>query len=323
MEPSFYSQNDLLRQGTMLANRAKKNYRHRVKHFKRQNVNAFRLYHWDIPEIRAVVDWYDGHLVVGEYVRTQTEGTPWLETVSQHVAEALDVPQEKVFLKRRRTRPGTFNRRYEKLANSNELVTVKEHDLKFYVNLKDYLDTGLFMDHRQTRQMIRAMATGKNVLNLFGYTGAFTVYAAAGGATQTCTVDLSGKYLGWAEKNIQLNDLMNDRHRLVEMDVLEFLDQATRDQKLWDLIILDPPSFSTRRDGFEFDILRDHPSLIRKALGVLNSGGQLLFSSNHRDFEPRFHDLPCDSQELTHKNMPLDFKNNPVHRSFLLSKKGK
>lgn len=167
----------------MLADRAKKQYRHLKKRFARQNIEVFRIYDWNIPEIRAVVDWYAGHLVVGEYTRKQS--TPdWLPMMGAAVAEALEVSPAKVHLKVRRT--GTQGqKRYERLARTERKIVMSERNFRFYVNLDDYVDTGLFSDHRDTRRMVGDMAHGGDFLNLFCYSGTFTCYAARGGARST------------------------------------------------------------------------------------------------------------------------------------------
>lgn len=173
----------------ILANRVRKNYRHLFKRFKKQNIDCFRLYDWDIPEVRAVVDWYAGHLVVAEYERLQT-GPEWLSQMAAAVASALGVPMEKTHIKRRHTKTEE-GPRYSKLGSRGERIEVRERDLRFWVNLDDFLDTGLYSDHRGTRMIIRELAKDKDFLNLFAYTGAFSCAAAAGGAKTTTTVDLS------------------------------------------------------------------------------------------------------------------------------------
>jgi 23S rRNA (cytosine1962-C5)-methyltransferase len=167
-------------QGQMLANRVKKRFNHLYKRFARQHIQVFRLYDWDIPEIRAVVDWYGGHLVIGEYMRRQSV-PEWLPVMGRAVAEALGVPPDKLHLKQRRAGKQD-GKRYERIDHTNRKFAVAERDLKFYVNPYDFVDTGLFADHRNTRQMVREMAAGKDFLNLYCYTATFSCYAAQGGA---------------------------------------------------------------------------------------------------------------------------------------------
>ena len=315
----FYSQDDIARHGEMLANRVKKNLKHRRKLFRKQDTNAFRLYDWDIPEVRAVVDWYDGELVIGEYVREQTKDIPWLETIAEILGEQLSLNPEQIHLKRRQTRPGVWEKRYSRLETSNSFREVREQGLKFEVNLVDYLDTGLFLDHRPTRDLVRSQSEGKKVLNLFSYTGAFSVYGAAGGASLVTTVDLSANYIDWAKRNFALNGLDTKSHEFLVTDVLQYLDDLQQDDQTWDIIVLDPPSFSTRKDKFEFDVLRDHPDLIKKTLKLLSPEGKLYFSTNHQRFVPQFQNINATVNEITEQSIPLDFKNRQIHRCFVFS----
>jgi 23S rRNA G2069 N7-methylase RlmK/C1962 C5-methylase RlmI len=301
---------DIPRQGEMLANRVRKNFRRLHRAFEREGVGAFRVYDWDVPEIRAAVDWYESHLVVAEYERAQTRESPgWLEAMGGAAAAALDVPQERVHLKRRRTRPAT-GQRYERLGRAGQRLAVRERGLRFSVNLDDFIDTGLFADHRDTRGRIRAEADGAEFLNLFGYTGTFTCAAAAGGARRTVTVDTSEAYLAWARENLQLNGLASDRHELVREDARDFL---ARSGRRFSLCVLDPPSFSTRTGAPPFDVQRDHRALIESALATLLPGGVLYFSTNHQRFEPRLEGLRAS--EITRETAPPDYRRTP-HRSF-------
>jgi len=314
-----YSHDDMIRHSHMLANRVQKNFRHLQARFRKQNIEVFRLYHWDIPEIRAVVDWYQGHLVIGEYVRQQTETLPWLETMASAVGEILKVSPDNIHLKRRRTRPKD-GARYQRLQKSGKRLEVRERDLRFLVNLDDFVDTGLFADHRNTRQLIREQSLNKNFLNLFSYTGSFTCYAAAGGALSTTSVDTSSQYLEWAEDHMRLNGLLaQDQHQFVTQDVIHFLQEAIRNHRQWNLILIDPPSFS-KRDQEVFDIQEDHPHLLSLALKVLSPDGKLYFSTNHQRFEPDFADLACTNiSEITKKTIPEDFRQRPPHRCFLMT----
>ncbi|MFL5310432.1 MAG: class I SAM-dependent methyltransferase [Myxococcales bacterium] len=300
---------DTARQATMLANRVRKNFRRLHRPFEREGVGAFRVYDWDVPEIRAAVDWYEGHLVVAEYERAQTRETEWLEAMGAAAASALEVPKGRVRLKRRRTRPAR-GARYGRLGRKGERIAVRERGLRFWVNLDDFIDTGLFPDHRETRARIRAEARGSEFLNLFGYTGAFTCAAAAGGARRTVTVDTSQAYLAWARDNLQLNGLDAADHELLRTDAREFLARAGR---RFTLCILDPPSFSTRAGAPPFDVQRDHRELIEGALSTLLPGGVLYFSTNHQRFEPRLAGLRAE--EITRATAPPDYRRAP-HRSF-------
>ena len=301
---------DVRRQAEMLGNRVRKNFHRLHRAFEREGVGAFRVYDWDVPEIRGTVDWYDGHLVVAEYERSQTRDAPgWLEAMGSAAAAALEVPADRVHLKRRRTRPAQ-GPRYQRLARTGERIAVREGDLRFWVNLDDFIDTGLFPDHRQTRARIRAEAQGADFLNLFGYTGTFTCAAAKGGARHTVTVDASEAYLSWARDNLEANGARGDRHELVRSDAREFLARAGR---RFSLCVLDPPSFSTRTGAPPFDVQRDHRALVESALAALRPGGVLYFSTNHQRFEPRLDGL--GAEEITRETAPPDYRRTP-HRSF-------
>ena len=293
----------------MLANRVRKTQRQLHGRFEQQGIGAYRLYDRDIPEIRAVIDWYEGHLVMAEYTRTQTLAVDdWLGNMARAVAAALQIPMERVHLKQRRTRPAE-GARYERLASKGERIEVRERGLRFLCNLDDFIDTGLFPDHRETRARVRADARGARMLNLFGYTGSFTCAAAAGGALSTTTVDLSQNYLRWAQDNLELNGLMGPQHALVRTDARAFLEE---EKETWSLIVCDPPTFS---DGF--DVGRDHRALVEQCLALLAPGGVLWFSTNHQRFEPN---LPAAAVEMTAQTVPPDYRNRTVHRSFRIAR---
>lgn len=302
----------------MLANRAKKNFRRLRGPFEKKGTGSFRVYDWDIPELRLAIDWYEGHLVCAEYARTQTDAIPnWLETMAAACASALEVPAEKVHLRKRRTRP-VEGERYQKLSNLGNRIEVREGGLKFLVNLDDYLDTGLFNDHRETRARVRAESAGARVLNLFCYTGTFSCAAAAGGAASTVSVDVSGRYLDWAKDNLALNGFSGAAHQLVRREARAFLAEAATAGQRFSLCVLDPPSFSTRDGEADFDVLRDHPGLIAQALAVLEPQGVLWFSTNHQRFEPSLDGLGR-VQELTAETLPPDYRHQ-AHRSFRMVK---
>jgi 23S rRNA G2069 N7-methylase RlmK/C1962 C5-methylase RlmI len=307
---------DVARHAEMLGNRVRKNHRKLAKAFEREGVGAFRLYDWDIPEVRAVVDWVEGHLVVAEYVRTQTEHLEdYPGTLARAAGAALGVPEENLHVRERRTRPDR-GERYGRLGRGGAVVEVRERALRFWVNLDDYLDIGLYGDHRDTRRMVGEMSAGKAVLNLFGYTGTFTCWAAHGGARSTVTVDASRRYVDWARDNLELNDLADPRHELVASDVAAFLD---RERRAFDLVIVDPPSFSTRYGRRDLDVVRDHPELLRRVRQRVAEGGTVLFSTNHQRFEPRLEGLPYASvEEITERTVPRDYRNRTIHRAFLL-----
>jgi 23S rRNA (cytosine1962-C5)-methyltransferase len=197
---------------------------------------------------------------------------------------------------------------------------VSEGGLRFEVDLHSYLDTGLFLDHRETRALIRQRAAGRRMLNLFAYTGSFSVYAAAGGALSTTSVDLSNTYQAWTGRNLALNGFTDDAHQMERADVFEYLDRAQRERRQFGLIVLDPPSFSNSKKMTEvLDVQRDHRRLIEACLGLLTPNGELYFSTNKRRFklDPELEALP-GTEEITSRTLPDDFKRHPAHRCWLL-----
>jgi 23S rRNA (cytosine1962-C5)-methyltransferase len=304
------------RQADMLANRVRKRYQHLRKRFARQQIDVFRLFDRDIPEIRAAVDWYAGHLVVAEYLRRQS--TPdWLPMMGVAAAEALGVPPEHLHLKLRRS-GRQDGKRYERIDTTDRKIIVRERDLRFYVNLDDFVDTGLFADHRDTRLMVRDMAAGRDFLNLFCYTGSFTCYAAKGGARSTASVDRSESAIAWTRDNLALNGIAAESHALAQSHAADFLEAARRLGTRFDLAVVDPPSYSTTRNqGDEFDVLKDHAALLAQVVEVMRKGATIFFSTNHQNFEPRFEALAIDSAaEITEETLPEDYrcKHKRIHR---------
>ncbi|MFU8768169.1 MAG: class I SAM-dependent methyltransferase [Desulfotignum sp.] len=306
------------RQAQMLADRVKKRYHHLRKRFDRQNLEIFRLYDWDIPEIRAVVDWYTGHLVVGEYSRKQSI-KEWLPLMGKSVARALGVPEDRLHLKIRRAgiKEGT---RYHRINHVNQKIPMAERDLTFLINPTDFVDTGLFSDHRNTRQMVRERAAGKRFLNLYCYTGAFTCYAAKGGAAGTVSVDRSETAVQWAKENLELNRLWGPAHELIQEDTLDFLSRRSPDYQDFDLAVVDPPSYSTTRlRGAHFDIARDHPGLLTAVFERMTPGGTVFFSTNHQNFDLDTRSLTVSCiTEITKKTIPEDYrsKRRQIHRAW-------
>lgn len=308
---------DIRRHADMLSGRLRKRQKHLRRRFERQNIGAYRLYDWDIPEVRASVDWYEGHLVIAELVRQQTQGTGWAEAMAQAAGATLGVVQERVFLKRRQTGQGV---RYGKRTERPYEVEVREGEVRFSCNLNQRVDVGLFLDHRQTRLRVGAECAGRSLLNLYGYTGAFTCHAAHGRAAATTTVDRSRTYIDWARRNLKLNGLLRREHELVVSDCEAFLDDARKQGRQWDLIVLDPPSFSTAGSDKALDIQRDHRRLVGKTLQLLEPGGTLYFSTNHQQFEPDLERLGVSVAEITAETVPEDFRRQP-HRCFRLQQR--
>jgi len=308
-------------QADMLANRVKKRYAHLSRRFARERIEAFRLYDWDIPEIRAAVDWYAGHLVISEYMRTQS--TPeWLPLMGHAVAEALEITPENVHLKRRRVGYQNGNR-YERFDYSDKKIVVSERDFRFRVNLDDYVDTGLFSDHRNTRRMVGEAAAGKDFLNLYCYTGSFTCYAAIGGARTTVSVDRSETTLRWAKENMDLNGIPEAGNTLIRSHTFAFIEKARCKNQSFDLAVVDPPSFSTSRNRkHAFDIVKDHPDLLTGVIGLMRAGATIFFSTNHQDFQPRLDKLPvAEVKEITAITIPEDYvsKKKTIHRCWKIT----
>lgn len=303
----------------IFSNRLRKRFVYLSKIFKRERVDCFRLYDWDIKEIRAVVDWYKDQAVIAEYIRRQTPAE-WLPAMAKVVAQTLNIPLKNVHMRRRQTK-ATEGPRYEKLGQHGKRFQVQEKDLYFWVNLEDYLDTGLFSDHRLTRQIVKKIANGKRFLNLFAYTGSFTVAAAKGGAQTTMTVDRSQPYLDWARDNLKLNGLGGAAHSFVKSDISRFVQGALRRGQRFDLCFVDPPSFfRDQGKNISFDINRDHPLLLEDVFKIMEPESTVFFSTNHQRFEPRFEGLKVKSiVELTPKTIPIDYRNRQVHRCWRMT----
>lgn len=291
----------------------------------RAGVEAYRVYDRDIPQFPFAVDIYGAHLHMQEY-DTGWQIAPeayeaWLTSCTQTAAAALDVPVTQVHLKKRARQRKTAQ--YEKQAETGEDFVVCEGARRFWVNLDKYLDTGLFLDHRNTRKRVGETVAGKRFLNLFAYTGSFTVYAATGGAISSETVDLSNTYIDWARRNFALNGIDEHRHRLIRADVFAYLDDARRAGKAFDVIVMDPPSFSNSKKMEDvLDIQQDHVRLIDGAMALLATDGILYFSNNLRSFvlseavAQRY--LVTD---ISHQSVPEDFRNKKIHQCWCIRRR--
>lgn len=290
-------------------------YRQNKKWASEERISAYRIYEKEIPSYPFVIDVYDRHLHVAEVVKDEPKDEAWLEEFLEQLEEITGIPRDRIFIKSRLRQQGKAQ--YERRDESGNFQTVMENGLKFRVNLQDYLDTGLFLDHRISRSLIREMSPGVKFLNLFCYTGSFTVYAADGGAFETTSVDLSSTYLAWAEENLKLNQLDGrGTHRFIKKDVMEFLRNETRQ---YDLIVLDPPTFSNSKNMAEtLDVQRDHVWLIDRCMKILSPEGVLLFSNNYQKFKL---DLALSTrhriQDITSSTIPSDHKKN-CHQAFLI-----
>ncbi|MDQ1362948.1 MAG: rRNA (guanine2069-N7)-methyltransferase / rRNA (guanine2445-N2)-methyltransferase, partial [Pseudomonadota bacterium] len=310
---------------TAFVNRLKKNHKHFSRWAQRNAIECYRVYDADIPEYAVAVDVYGDWLHVQEYAPPATVDIRMaqkrIRQVMQALPEALDVDASHVIFKTRQQQKGSSQ--YEKQDDAQHELVVQEGGLKFYVNLEDYLDTGLFLDHRLTRAMIRDMAQGRRVLNLFAYTGTASVYAVAGGAKSVTTVDMSRTYLDWAERNFRLNDMGGSVHPFIQADCLQWLHEQKPGAR-YDLIFLDPPTFSnSKRMEDVLDIQRDHVSLIESCMRLLSAQGVLVFSNNFRRF--RLDASLADAfavEEISARTLPEDFRRNPkIHRCWLIRKK--
>jgi 23S rRNA (cytosine1962-C5)-methyltransferase len=301
------------------SNRLRKNQRHWGKWARRRGISCYRIYDRDIPEFPLAIDWYEGQVHAQIFARKGQE--PLTETEEQAIGETissiLQIPHQALAFKTRQRQRGLSQ--YEKTGQQGCPMVVNEGGLKFEVDLHSYLDTGLFLDHRETREMIRRRAEGRRMLNLFAYTGSFSVFAAAGGALATTSVDLSNTYQAWTRRNLALNGFTGDDHQLVRDDVFSYLQRAIRERRLFGLIVLDPPSFSNSKKMQEIlDVQRDHRRLIESCLQLLTPKGELYFSTNKRRFkiDHGLESLP-GCQEITDQTLPDDFKRHPAHRCWI------
>ena len=297
----------------MFRNRLTKVFRHVSKLAGRQSVSCYRVYDHDLPEFPFCIEIYGDKVYLAEYRRrhgmTEEEHEAWLESCLPVITEVLGMPDDAIYWRQRQRKAGRQGQ-YEKLASQEEFFVVQEAGLSFKVNLIDYLDTGLFLDHRITRGIVRSESKDKKVLNLFCYTGSFSVYAAAGGAVQVDSVDLSKTYLHWAEENMRLNHphTAETTSHFVHADVKQWLDEAP--VGYYDLVIMDPPTFSNSKRMKDFlDIQRDHAELLNKTLHAMKQGGILYFSTNFRTFQLETEKIAASSiKDITNATTPFDFQ---------------
>ncbi len=316
-------------QAEMFANRLRKNLKKIAKWAKQHNVYCYRLYDADLPEYAVAVDVYQGEQMwvnVQEYESPKTidpaKANQRLAGAMVEIPKVLGIPKEQVFLKIRRKQKNTDQ--YEKQGESGRFHVVEEGGCKFWVNFEDYLDTGLFLDHRPIRLLIQQQAKGKRFLNLFAYTGSASVHAAMGGAASSVTVDMSNTYLDWAKRNFALNDIRGD-HKLLRANCLEWLaEQAgAKDKPQFDLIFLDPPTFSNSKKMEEaFDIQNDHQQLLRNAAALLAPGGILYFSTNFRRFKLDHAALQeLTVEDISATTIPEDFaRDAKIHYCWRISR---
>lgn len=300
------------------ANRLAKNFKHYAKWARRQGLDAWRVYDKDVPQFPFAVDVYGERIHLQEYdtgwEMEDDAYREWINAVVDSLCAVTGLAHETVTLKNRRRQKGVSQ--YEKAGQQGCDFIVNEFGQRFIVNLEAYLDTGLFLDHRNTRKRVREDAAGKRFLNLFAYTGSFTVYAACGGAIRSETVDMSNTYQDWSRRNFELNGLDLARHELVRADVFQYLEDAVDAGKQFDLIVMDPPTFSNSKKMRDIlDVQRDHVWLIDYAMALLAPGGALYFSNNLRSFklDERLSDDYLIS-DISAQSVPEDFRNRAIHQ---------
>lgn len=309
------------------ANRLRKNIKKLEKWARQEGIACYRLYDADLPEYNVAVDRYGEWLVVQEYAPPKTidaaKARQRLFDVIGATLSVLELPANRLVLKTRERQKG--KNQYQKLGEKGDFFEVQEYNARLLVNLTDYLDTGLFLDHRIARHMLGKMSKDKDFLNLFSYTGSASVHAGLGGARSTTTVDMSRTYLEWAERNLRLNGLTGRQHRLMQADCLSWLRES---DETFDLIFIDPPTFSnSKRMEEDFDVQRDHIMLMRNLKRLLRAGGTIMFSNNKRGFKMDLEGLASlglKAQDITQKTLSQDFaRNRQIHNCWLITHAGK
>jgi 23S rRNA (cytosine1962-C5)-methyltransferase len=305
-----------------LLNRLRKNLKQLKPYLEQHKISCYRVFDWDMPEFPLCIDFYEGKIHVSEYKTRHslddTQYEMWLSSCIDDIVQFFSIGPENLFLKERERHKGVTQ--YEKVDERKHFFQVKENGLKFSVNLSDYLDTGLFLDHRVMRKRVMEEAKGKHVLNLFAYTGSFSVYACAGGAFTTTTVDLSNTYLNWARENFKLNGFSVAKHQFIKADAKEWVKQPPT--KLYDIVVLDPPTMSrSKMAKSKFDVQEDHPELINHVLKHIVPGGILYFSTNFRNFILQESLLQAERiEDITLESIPKDFRNKKIHYCWKLTK---
>lgn len=304
----------------MIKNRLEKNLKKLKPWAQRAKIEAYRIYDRDIPEYPYIVDIY------GEFILVYDKSDPIKDANKNHLPEILqaieslfNIPTDKVIVKKRERQEGTSQ--YNKLAETKNYFTVRESQALFKVNLHDYLDTGLFLDHRPMRYKIYKTSKDKKVLNLFCYTGSVSVFAALGGGTVT-SVDMSNTYIQWAKENFTINNIDINKHEFITENAIEWLDQY-KNLKKYDVIFLDPPTFSnSKKMTDEFEVERDQNFLVNCCMEMLSLEGVLYFSNNKRKFKISPEILATYSvKDITTETIPQDFHDQKIHHCFELRKK--
>ena len=318
-------QSSFAEQDSAFANRLKKNRKGLKGWLKSNQIDCYRLYDADIPEFNVAIDVYGDYLVIQEYAPPKTidsdKASKRLQEVIYWAPKVLEVPTDKVILKTRAKQKGS--NQYQRVDKSKQSITMNEHGALFKINLWDYLDTGLFLDHRKTRQIVAKKAKDKTLLNLFAYTGSVSVQAALHGALSITTVDMSNTYLNWAQDNFALNKLNSHKYQFVQADCLDWLKKNT---DKYDFIFIDPPTFSnSKRMEDSFDVQRDHIALLADAEKSLNRGGEIFFTNNKRNFKMDFdalEELGLQATNLSDVTRDKDFaRNKHIHNSWSVKRK--
>ncbi|TKB50426.1 bifunctional 23S rRNA (guanine(2069)-N(7))-methyltransferase RlmK/23S rRNA (guanine(2445)-N(2))-methyltransferase RlmL [Ferrimonas sediminicola] len=309
--------------GEEFANRLRKNLKQRKRWLKKQAIDCYRLYDADLPDYNVAVDLYQDWVVVQEYAPPKSvdeaRAKARLVDIMGQIPQVLEVDPARIILKTRQRQKGKSQ--YEKRSTRSVDLVVNEYGAKFKVNLTEYLDTGLFLDHRLARQTIQQMAKGKSFLNLFAYTGTASVHAALGGASATTTVDMSNTYLSWAEENFALNGLRGRQHQFIQADCLQWLERCNQQ---YDFIFIDPPTFSnSKRMQASFDVQRDHLLLMRSLKRLLRPGGTILFSNNKRNFkmdQAGLAEIGLKAENISARTLSEDFaRNKQIHNAWLVT----
>jgi 23S rRNA (guanine2069-N7)-methyltransferase len=309
----------------MFENRLLKVYKHKSKQAKRLNVSCYRIYDHDLPEFPFAIELYGDKIYVAEYRRrhnmTDEEHDAWLQQSFEIISKILNLPVENIYSRERKRQSHREKEQYEKQNSAEEFFKVEENGLQFLINLTDYLDTGLFLDHRTTRTMVREASNDKRVLNLFCYTGSFSVYAASGNAFSVTSVDLSKTYLEWANDNFIINQLKDkNKYHFVHADVTQYL--KTLEEDSFDLMVIDPPTFSnSKRMKDFFDVQKDHVELMNDALHALSPNGIIYFSTNYSRFVLDEQNIKASSvKNITKQTTPFDFEGKLKRFCFKFSK---
>ena len=315
---------DIIDIAPAFANRIKKNVKQFEKWAKKERIDSYRLYDADLPEYNVAIDRYVDYVVIQEYSAPATipEAVTKrrISDVLLALPSALGIHPDRITLKTRERQKGA--NQYQKIDERKVEVITEEYGAKFKLNLTGYLDTGLFLDHRVTRKLVGDKSKGKNVLNLFAYTGSASVHAAIGGAKSVTTIDMSNTYISWAKENFALNGLSGKQYDFIQADCLQWIKENSHQK--FDLIFIDPPTFSnSKRMEDSWDVQRDHADMLGGLIKLLSPNGELIFSNNKRKFKMDIEALNqagIDVTNIDHLCLPLDYKRNPhIHNVWLLT----